>query len=71
MFASDSAHLRMLWSFVEANRRLLDGLSDEAVNFWLVKHIKDRLYLTEEEAKGISRYISERMTLIRDLIESS
>lgn len=71
MFHSvDRAHIRLLWGVVNTHSLLLAGLSDDAIRYWILKRVQERLYLSAEEVDLIQVYISERMHLIRDIVSA-
>lgn len=67
MISFDSEHLRLIWSMVETHSRMLEGLNDEAICFWLIKKIKDTIYLSPDEMGELKAYILSRRHLIRDI----
>ncbi|MEM7063966.1 MAG: hypothetical protein AAF572_12485 [Cyanobacteria bacterium P01_B01_bin.77] len=70
MISFDSEHLRLLWSMIETHSRMLEGLNDEAICFWLLKKIKDTIYLSPDEMDELKAYILSRGHLIRDIANS-
>ncbi|MEO0455060.1 MAG: hypothetical protein AAF152_00560 [Cyanobacteria bacterium P01_A01_bin.114] len=70
MHSLDSSHLRLIWGIVDAHGLLIQGLSDEALCFWILKHIKDRLCLSYEEDHAVKQYVSNRIHLIRDIADT-
>ena len=71
MFDSvDRAHIRLLWGVVDTHSLLLAGLSDEAIGYWILKRVQERLYLNTEEISGIQTYIAERIHLIREIVSA-
>lgn len=70
MISFDSEHLRLIWSMVETHSRMLKDLSDEAICFWLLKKIKDTIYLSPAEMGELKTYILSRRHLIRDIANS-
>lgn len=68
MLSIDSAHLRLIWGLVESNGHMLCSLSDEALCFWVLSKIRDRIFLSSEDAGSIEAYLSERTNLIRDVV---
>ena len=71
MFHSvDRAHIRLLWGVVDTHSLLLAGLSDEAIRYWILKRVQERLYLSAEEVGSIQMYLTERMHLIREVVSA-
>ncbi|MDB9525335.1 hypothetical protein PN498_05000 [Oscillatoria sp. CS-180] len=68
MLPIDSSHLRLIWSIVETHSYLFQELSDEAICFWILKNVQERIYLDHEEVGIVQRYVSSRTSLIRDLV---
>lgn len=70
MISFDSEHLRLIWSMVETHSRMLADLNDEAICFWLLKKLKDTIYLSPDEMGELKAYILSRRHLIRDITNS-
>ena len=66
----DAAIIRFLWSVVEKQASFISSLSDEAIKIWLVRQVRERIFLSPEEITAINQYIRSRLMLIRDIAES-
>lgn len=66
----DAAILRFLWSVVEKQANFIAGLSDDAIKIWLVRQVRERIFLTPQEIEDINSYILSRLILIKDVAES-
>ena len=63
--------LRTIWNFVEtSNPRVLLKLSDEEIVARLIQQVQDLSYLDSDDSDLLSRYISARTALIKDLAYS-
>lgn len=67
MISFDREHLRLIWSMVETHCYVLKDLSDDAICLWLLKKIKDNVYLSHDEMNEIKAYILSRSHLIREV----
>ena len=67
MISFKREHLHLLWSLVETHSQVIQGLNDDAICFWLLKKIKDTIYLSREDTAEIKTYILSRCHLIRDV----
>lgn len=67
MITVDSLHVRMMWDIVDSHRDVFSGLSDEAVCLWILRAIKDQIYLNHDEIKELESYVLSRISLIRDM----
>ncbi|MEM9216481.1 MAG: hypothetical protein AAGD25_19305 [Cyanobacteria bacterium P01_F01_bin.150] len=67
MITVDSLHVRMMWDIVDSHRYVFNRLSDEAICLWILKSIKDQIYLSHDELKELEAYVSSRTSLIRDV----
>ncbi|HAG84014.1 MAG TPA: hypothetical protein DD379_22320 [Cyanobacteria bacterium UBA11162] len=62
--------LRQLWSLIETTQsNLLLKLDDASLVQWLLKQFKQEQALNAEEMHILSDYLSNRLSLIRDLAE--
>ena len=66
----DAAILRFLWSVVEKQANFIAGLSDDGIKIWLVRQVRERIFLTPQEIDAINSYILSRLILIKDVAES-
>lgn len=62
--------LRQLWSLIEKTQaNLLLKLDDASLVQWLLKQFNQERSLNHEEAHILSDYLSNRISLIRDLAQ--
>ena len=66
----DAAIIRFLWSVVEKQASFISSLSDDAIKIWLVRQVRERIFLNPDEIEAINLYIRSRLILIRDVAES-
>lgn len=62
--------LRQLWSLIETTQsNLLLKLDDATLVQWLLKQFRQECHLNPEEVNILSDYLSNRLSLIRELAE--
>ncbi|HBE21757.1 MAG TPA: hypothetical protein DEG17_12825 [Cyanobacteria bacterium UBA11149] len=62
--------LRQLWSLIETTQsNLLLKLDDPSLVQWLLKQFKQQRALNHEETNILSDYLSNRLSLIREMAE--
>lgn len=66
----DAAILRFLWSVVEKQASFISRLNDDAISIWLVRQVRERIFLNPDEIEEMNSYILARLMLIRDVAES-
>ena len=66
----DSAIIRFLWSVVEKQASFISSLNDDAIKIWLVRQVRERIFLSPDEIEEMNQYIRSRLVLIRDIAES-
>ena len=66
----DTAIIRFLWSVVEKQASFVASLTDDAIKIWLVRQVRERIFLSPDEIAAINLYIRSRLLLIRDVAES-
>lgn len=66
----DASIIRFLWSVVEKQSNFIVGLSDDAIKIWLVRQVRERIFLSPQEIDDINSYILSRLMLIKDVAES-
>ena len=66
----DAAIIRFLWSVVEKQASFISSLTDDAIKIWLVRQVRERIFLSPDEIDAINSYIRARLILIRDVAES-
>ena len=54
----------------EKQANFMEGLSDDAIKIWLVRQVRERIFLTPKEIDAINSYILSRLILIKDVAES-
>jgi hypothetical protein len=62
--------LRLTWDIVqESSLRELASLSDALLVRSLLKEVSQRVLLSEDEFRSLQRYLSDKVSLIRDMSE--
>jgi hypothetical protein len=64
--------LRQFWSLIEAIHADIPlALDDRSLVQWLMRQMRARRLLSQEETELLSRYIGDRLPLIRELEQAA